>query len=382
MGMRTPARSTAPTRTGTVGDHSTATSTDADDEGAALLLTSALAMDVVAALAPRVGRNVNLMDRRGVIIAALDPARIGTRHDGALRAARQGRTVVIDAQMPGSGDLPGVNEPLYVDGTLCGVVGVTGAPREVAELARVVALSVGLLVRQQRAQDGALLRDAATRDLLAGLSSGVDVEAADALLRDAAIPAPWRLDVLDLAADALAPAIARLNAGPAAAAALDGAVWVLRHAHAPVDLPEAAGFGADAPDAVSLLARAEDARLIARHPALWPEPDEVWSWEHAAAAAALPPISRRRAAASIATLAPAHLDTITAIAGARSLADAAATLHIHRNTLLQRIERISELVGADVREPLALSTMLLAVYAARAERPGREAPGRFRPRRG
>ena len=97
-------------------------------------LSSALAQRVVDLVAPTINHNINVMDEHGTIIAGLEPARIGTLHRGAQRVVAERRSVLVTVPEPGTLDRPGANEPLMIDGELCGVVGVTGDPQEVGPL--------------------------------------------------------------------------------------------------------------------------------------------------------------------------------------------------------------------------------------------------------
>src|SRR5699024_11951200 len=115
--------------------------------------------------------NINVMDEHGTIIAGLEPARVGTLHRGAQRVVAERRSVLITVPESGTSDRPGANEPLMIDGRLRGVVGVPGDPQEVAPLARVVALTVQLLIVQEREQDEAGRRCARARDLVPALSA-------------------------------------------------------------------------------------------------------------------------------------------------------------------------------------------------------------------
>ncbi|WP_344096412.1 sugar diacid recognition domain-containing protein, partial [Nocardiopsis tropica] len=135
-------------------------------------LSGDLAQRVVDLIAPTISHNINVMDEHGTIIACLDPDRRGTLHRGAQRVIAEGRGVLVTSPEPGTSDRPGANEPLVVDGELRGVVGVTGDPHEVAPLARVVALTVQLLLAQEYEQDAVTRRHTEARDLIAALSSG------------------------------------------------------------------------------------------------------------------------------------------------------------------------------------------------------------------
>lgn len=108
------------------------------------MITTALAQQIVERTMQVMPFKVNLIDGQGVILASGNPARVGSLHPGAQQALARGASVEIDAQaarlLPGA--QPGINLPLTVRGEICGVVGLTGEPaavRQFGELVRVMA---------------------------------------------------------------------------------------------------------------------------------------------------------------------------------------------------------------------------------------------------
>ncbi|TGO05084.1 sugar diacid recognition domain-containing protein [Serinibacter arcticus] len=345
-------------------------------------LSSELAQRVVDTVTTRMDRHVNVMDAHGVIIASSDPERIGTLHHAALRVIADGRAVTVTVPEVGSSDRPGVNEPLVVDGRLVGVVGVTGDPREVGQLATVVALGVQLLITQERSYDAATRRATAARELIAALTSGrLDAGETAALLRVAGLgTGPWTLSVwAEAASDGAAASAPPVHASQLAAdlssrehhraAVMHGLLWILTRApHAP-NVDGARGLRVlRLTDPGQLLARAVDLRALARYPRLLP----VGGQEVDDAAALLlgvghlPPASLAQRAATVVGLAPSDAETVSAMAGATTLAAAAAALFVHRNTLVQRVTRIRERTGLDPRVPAQLAALQLGLLAREA----------------
>lgn len=109
-----------------------------------LTIDSLLAQDIVRRTMHIIAFSVNVIDARGVILASGDPQRVGDRHPGAQQALARGASVEIDAAaarlLPGA--RPGINLPLMVRNEICGVIGLTGEPdavRQFGELVRVMA---------------------------------------------------------------------------------------------------------------------------------------------------------------------------------------------------------------------------------------------------
>ena len=86
------------------------------------------------------GRTINIMNPDGIIIASSDPKRVGTFHFGADQVMHTGRSVNITrSQLPAyPGALEGCNMPLRQNGKIIGVVGITGDPEELQDLAHLL----------------------------------------------------------------------------------------------------------------------------------------------------------------------------------------------------------------------------------------------------
>lgn len=114
------------------------------------------AQEMVDALAPLLsGRTVNIMDHNAVIIASSDHGRVGTFHQGAAEVMSSGKTVRIykDALARYEGAKEGVNLPIVLEGSLFGVVGIYGDPDEVQDMANLLCVYV-----RQHFENAAILR--------------------------------------------------------------------------------------------------------------------------------------------------------------------------------------------------------------------------------
>lgn len=95
-------------------------------------------------------RNVNIMDRNGMIIASGEKTRLNTYHKGADDVIKSGKVIEIYPEevpdYPGAKE--GVNLPIRVGDKIVGVVGVYGHPNEVRILANLVKKAVELSLEQ------------------------------------------------------------------------------------------------------------------------------------------------------------------------------------------------------------------------------------------
>lgn len=103
--------------------------------------------------------NINIMDETGIIIASSDPRRVGTYHDVADRIIRgtQDMIVIRDEKMfPGV--LPGINMAIIHEGRKEGVVGVTGDPDKIRDVALITRMAMEAMLRYEKQQEETRLR--------------------------------------------------------------------------------------------------------------------------------------------------------------------------------------------------------------------------------
>ncbi|WP_145002289.1 sugar diacid recognition domain-containing protein [Pseudomonas oryzihabitans] len=338
-------------------------------------LSQRLAQEIVERAMRILPGNVNVMDAAGLIIGSGDPTRLFTRHAGARQVIAESRAVALDAaaaaRLPGV--QAGINLPLYRQGELVGVLGVSGEDAEQLRLpAELLRLTAEMLIEQAAGQPSAsagmtppllrqLLAPAATPELsrhasLLGLRPELP---RDVLLLEFAAPAPtfgdwaqgriadsWCLpreecQWLWYRPGTLSPSVL-LDELPAQGWSLARSAWV----------PQARPWRGLA----ETTRRALDLLAVARR--LRPAPDQVMldelalpTWLHGQAgrpdsAWLLEPLERLRQADGDGQL----LATLRSwFAQDASPQACAAALGLHRNGLRHRLERIQAVTGRDPR---------------------------------
>lgn len=350
-----------------------------------------LGQRIVDVLAPAVNQHINLMSSAGTIIASTDPERIGTQHRGAAQVLETGRPVIVREPVDGIPDKPGINLPLTIDGQLSGVIGITGDPDVVEPLAQVAVLTVELLIEQEREHRTSVAARSRAREIIAALvSDGQSLTKVQELLNAAGLAeGPWSLGVWAAVeprndssaqppeqAEQLVTA-ANEGTGPgipkqALAVVWRGLLWVIA-ARGELD-ERIAGDNArrlvvsGVEDLHALRSWAQDMAALGRTAALMPAAAEA---EHlpaelTIAVAHLPRLTLARLAGAGERLTDAQRETVRTVSSATSLADAARRLYLHRNTLLQRINRIRSLTGLDLRRSDEATLLSLIVAAADA----------------
>ena len=115
------------------------------------MLTKEVAQQIVGEMIEKLGRNVNIMNGDGMIIASGDPDRVGTIHEGSLIVLRTGKPLIIHEKKY-LGSKPGINLPITLDNEMVGVVGITGEPREIAEFGSIVVTMTELMLQRAALQ--------------------------------------------------------------------------------------------------------------------------------------------------------------------------------------------------------------------------------------
>ena len=108
-----------------------------------------LAQSIVYHMMTQIPYNINIMNKKGYIIASGNKSRINTLHVGAVDAIKQRKTLPMEQQYGNHGQ-PGVNMPLKFKNEIIGVVGITGDPNKVTPLASLLKTAVELLLQQKQ----------------------------------------------------------------------------------------------------------------------------------------------------------------------------------------------------------------------------------------
>lgn len=122
------------------------------------------ARSIVEEVKAAIGRDINIMDETGHILASTNPTRQGQLHPGAERILReQLPSLTVEEDEPETGMQAGINLPVRMDGACVGVIGITGPPEEVAGFGSVIKLLTEILVERVRKDRQADLLERARR---------------------------------------------------------------------------------------------------------------------------------------------------------------------------------------------------------------------------
>ena len=116
-----------------------------------MIITTALANEIVSRAMAIIHHNVNVIDHRGQVIASGERHRLGEQHEIAREVIRTGKRISIHNAAEAArfeNVHPGINHPIVVDDQVVMVVGVSGDPAVISRYAELAILTAELLVRQ------------------------------------------------------------------------------------------------------------------------------------------------------------------------------------------------------------------------------------------
>ena len=113
-------------------------------------LTRDTASLIVNKIKGTINHHINIMDEQGVVIASSDEKRIDTIHAGAVGVLQTKKPLIIHEEQANTlaGTKPGVNLPIEFMEDIIGVVGVTGNPEDLLQLAQMTKMTVELMIQQ------------------------------------------------------------------------------------------------------------------------------------------------------------------------------------------------------------------------------------------
>lgn len=93
-------------------------------------INEAVASQIVDAIRQVVDKDINFINKDGVIIASTDKSRIGTFHEAGYEAIQTRKTMIISKNDTFLGTKEGINYPIIIEQQVIGVIGLTGDPEK------------------------------------------------------------------------------------------------------------------------------------------------------------------------------------------------------------------------------------------------------------
>lgn len=104
-----------------------------------LFLDKKLADNILKEVNQIIEFDINIINEKGFILSSTNKKRLGTFHEAAyLLIENEYEELIVEKDNQYRGCLKGVNLPLCFSGQLIGVIGVTGDPDEIIQIARII----------------------------------------------------------------------------------------------------------------------------------------------------------------------------------------------------------------------------------------------------
>jgi carbohydrate diacid regulator len=393
------------------------------------MLSPSLAQEIAGDTSAVIGFNVLITDAEGTVIGSGDSSRVGTFHEASVEVVRTKEPATHNASQAQSlrGVRPGITLPLVTDGRAVGTVGITGTPAQVGRFGLLVKRQTEILIRESVMLRSRLLAERAAEKLLTDIAAydPLVVEGDLLLFRAADLGFDLRLRRVAVAFEVTVPDPGARRGGRARDVALvrsellrtvrdvfadpqdivagtaPGWIGVLHRlpARAPADASAAdcrrvtdviaaqdgltarAGIGEPATSVGALHDSYQDACDALRLGARVDGGATVHSIGdlrvHQLLAAVSQSARTRLLDLTAARLReqpdwPSLRDTITAwCESGFNLVRASTALHIHRNTVVYRMNKIEQLTGRPLREHGTAMALYLACLADRLGGPDR-----------
>ncbi|WP_155059475.1 CdaR family transcriptional regulator [Streptomyces blattellae] len=386
------------------------------------MLSPSLAQEIAGDTSAVIGFNVLITDADGMVIGSGDTSRVGTFHEASVDVIRTQEPATHNALQAQQlrGVRPGVTLPLVTGGQAVGTVGITGTPAQVRRFGLLVKRQTEILLRESVMLRSRLLAERATEALLADIASYDPhvVEGDFLVFRAAELGYDLRLERVAVAFEVSVPATAARRQGAPTrdmalvrsellrtvreifadpqdiiASTAPGWIGVLRRLPARTKvtsliddcrritdiiaaqdgLHARAGIGEPAVSVAGLHDSYQDARDALRLGGRVTGDSPVHLIAdlrvHQVLATMSQPTRNRLIELTAARLRaqpdwPVLRDTITAwCESGFNLVRASAALHIHRNTVIYRMNKIEQITGRPLREHRTTMALYLACLA-------------------
>jgi carbohydrate diacid regulator len=185
------------------------------------VLSPSLAQEIAGDTSAVIGFNVLITDAEGMVIGSGDSSRVGTFHEASVEVVRTQEPATHSASQAQGlrGVRPGVTLPLVTGGRAVGTVGITGTPAQVRRFGLLVKRQTEILLRESVMLRSRLLAERAAEKLLADIAAYDPrvVEGDFLVFRAAELGFDLRLQRVAVAFEVTVPdATARRRGGPTA----------------------------------------------------------------------------------------------------------------------------------------------------------------------
>ncbi|MGL6105270.1 CdaR family transcriptional regulator [Romboutsia sp.] len=109
-----------------------------------------LAQEIVNAVKEVVDKNINFIDKNGIIIGSTDKNRINTFHEAGYESIKSSNNIVVEGNDEYKGSKKGINYPIKMNGIAIGSIGITGEPSEISKYGFLVTKITEIFIKEQQ----------------------------------------------------------------------------------------------------------------------------------------------------------------------------------------------------------------------------------------
>lgn len=113
-------------------------------------IDSALGQQIVDAVRQVVDKDINFINKEGIIIASTDRERIGTFHEAGYEVAMGRQVVVVSGDQDFEGTRKGINYPIIIDNQVIGVIGITGNPKKIMKYGFLASKITEIFIKEEQ----------------------------------------------------------------------------------------------------------------------------------------------------------------------------------------------------------------------------------------
>ena len=117
---------------------------------AIIKINSNLAQEIVNAVKEVVDKDINFIDRNGIIIGSTDIKRLNTFHQAGYKAIKTLNNIVVEDNEEYKGSRKGINYPIKISKTSIGAIGITGEPKEISKYGFLVTKITEIFIKEQQ----------------------------------------------------------------------------------------------------------------------------------------------------------------------------------------------------------------------------------------
>lgn len=109
-----------------------------------------LAQEIVNAAKEVVDKDINFIDKNGIIIGSTDKKRLNTFHEAGYKAIKTLTNIIVEDNSDYEGSKSGINYPIKINHEAIGAIGITGEPNEISKYGFLVTKITEVFIKEQQ----------------------------------------------------------------------------------------------------------------------------------------------------------------------------------------------------------------------------------------